>query len=62
MAVFDAQTLARFRELSPRAAFEETRRIVYLSGATMSDDFRDAFEELVENGILTWEQVEEFEG
>jgi hypothetical protein len=60
--IFDPETLVRFRDLAPRTAFEETRILVYRSGGVTSEDFREAFEELVEHGILTWEQVEEFEG
>ncbi len=60
-SVFDPETLEVFRKLSPRQAFEKVRDHVYRSGAATSDDFRDAFEELIDEGILTWEQVEEFE-
>ena len=59
--VFDPDTLERIRYLTPRDAFFETKRLVWSSGATTSEDFREAFEALVEHGILTWEQVEEFE-
>lgn len=59
--VFDPETLEGFRGLSPREAFDRTRQLVYRSGARTSEDFRQAFEQLVEHGILTWEQIEEFE-
>lgn len=58
--VFDPETLDRLRILPPRQAYEDVRDAVYRSGAVSSDDFLDAFEELVERGILTWEQIEEF--
>ena len=61
-SVFDPETLDRIRMLPPRQAYEAVRDLVYQSGSRTSEDFRDAFEELVEHGILTWEQVEEFEG
>jgi len=61
-SVFDPETLDRIRVLPPRQAYETVRGLVYRSGARTSEDFREAFEELVEQGILTWEQVEEFEG
>ena len=61
-SVFDPETLDRIRMLPPRQAYEAVRGLVYQSGSRTSEDFRDAFEELVEHGILTWEQVEEFEG
>lgn len=60
-SVFDPETLEVFRKLPPRQAYEKVRDHVYRSGAVSSDDFRDAFEELVDHGILTWEQVEEFQ-
>ncbi len=61
-SVFDAETLDRFRALAPREAYEQVLDLVYRSGARTSEDFREAFEDLVEHGILTWEQVEEFGG
>jgi len=59
-AVLDPETLLRLRTLSPRRAFEEVRNAVYRSGAVSSDDFLDAYEELVLHGVLSWEQIEEF--
>ena len=61
-SVFDPETLELIRTLTPRQAYDKVRQHVYRSGARTSEDFREAFEELVEHGILTWEQVEEFEG
>ena len=61
-SVFDPETLEAFRTLSPRQAYDRVKNIVYRSGARTSEDFREAYEELVEHGILTWEQLEEFEG
>lgn len=60
--VFDRETLERIRSLTPRQAFDETKRLLWSTGATSSEDFREAFESLVEHDILTWEQIEEFEG
>ena len=59
-AVLDPETLERLRALSPQQAFEEVRDAVYRSGAVGSDEFLDAYEELVLHGILSWEQIEEF--
>jgi hypothetical protein len=58
--VFDRETLDRFRTLTPRQAFEEAKTAVYRAGAAGSDDFLDVYEELVAQGILTQEQIEEF--
>jgi len=61
-SVFDPETLEIIRSLSPQQAYEKVRGLVYQSGARTSEDFREAFEELVEHGILTWEQIEELQG
>ena len=60
--VFAPETLEGFRLLDPREAHVKVRELLYRSGARSSEDFREAYEELVAYGILTWEQVEEFEG
>jgi len=61
MAEFDPQTLDRFRALEPQAVFEEVRDALYRRGAASSGDFLEVYEELVSEGILTWEQIEGFE-
>jgi hypothetical protein len=57
---FDEQTLARLRSMPPREAFEAAKDAVYRSGAVSSDDFLDAFEALVDHGVLSREQIDEF--
>lgn len=57
---FDEETLDRLRNMAPRDAFEAAKDAVYRSGAVSSDDFLDAFEALVEHGVLTREQIDEF--
>ncbi len=59
--IFDTETLDRIRGMSPCEAVEETKRLVWANGGTSSDDFHEAFEALVEQGILTWEQIEDLE-
>jgi hypothetical protein len=59
--MFDADTLARLRAMPPRQAYDEVRSAVYRRGLVQSEDFLDAYEELVEEGVLTWEQIEEFD-
>lgn len=62
MIRFDAETIARLRALGPRKAFEHVRNAVHQSpGGTSSEDFLQAFETLVDHGVLTWEQIEEYE-
>lgn len=59
-SAFDPETLERFRTLSPRQAYDRAKYLVYRDGSTTSDDFLEAYGQLVEHGILTWEQIEEF--
>lgn len=59
--LFDQSTLERFRRMRPREVYEEARDAVYRLGSTTSAQFVDVFEELVDKGILTWSQIEEFE-
>ncbi len=58
----DAKTLEQLKLLRPREAYESVRRAVLESrSGTSSDDLLAAFEQVVEAGILTWEDVERFE-
>jgi hypothetical protein len=59
--IFDQSTLERFRAMRPRDVYAEARDAVYRLGSTTSEQFRDVFEELVDKGVLTWSQIEEFE-
>jgi len=59
--VFDPETLDRLRTMTPRQAYSTAKNAVYGSGAVGSEDFLDAYEQMVDEGILTWEQVGEFE-
>lgn len=62
MAVeFDPETLARFRTMRATDVFREAKDAVYRAGSTSSDDFLDMYEELVRQGLLSWDQVEEFD-
>lgn len=60
-AILDPDAVERFRRLAPRDAYEEAKNAVYRSGAVSSDDFLDVYEQLVEHGVLTWDQIEEFD-
>jgi hypothetical protein len=61
-AVLDPETLERLRKLRPEQAYREVTDAVYQSGSVGSEDFMDAYALLVESGILTWKQIEEFGG
>ena len=59
---FDPETLERFRSLSPQEIYVEVTEAVHRSpGAASSEDFLDALEALVDEGILSWDQIENFE-
>ena len=60
-AVLDPETLDRLRTLTPRQAYDTARQSVYNSGPVSSEDFLDVFEQMVDEGILSSEQVGEFE-
>jgi hypothetical protein len=58
----DRKTLEEIRELGPRDAYEVLRRAVFQApGGASSEDFQDVLEQVVHEGILSWEEVEQFE-
>ena len=59
---FDPQTIEQFRKLPPREALRRAKSAIYGAGAVGSEDFLDAYEQLVREGVVTWEQIEEYEG
>lgn len=59
--VFDPETLDRFRTMTARSAYDEAKDAVWRSGGATSDDFVEVYQELVDAGILDWEQIEAFE-
>lgn len=62
MVEFDAETIEKLRALGSRKAYREVRRAIHQTpGGTSSEDFLQAFDTLVDQGILTWEQIEEYE-
>jgi hypothetical protein len=62
MIRFDAETIARLRALGPRRAYDEVRSAIHrIPGGASSEDFQQAFETLVDHGVLSWEQIEQFE-
>jgi len=60
MALLDPETVERLRYAAPEDAYREIRKAVLASGGS-SGEFLDAFTELVDAGVLSWEQIEEFE-
>ena len=59
-AILDRETLERLRSLPPKEAFRSATDAVYRAGAVGSDDFLDVYEQMVDAGILSWEEIEEF--
>ena len=50
------------RRLPPRDAFERVKNALYKGGSVTSDEFLEAYDQMVELGILTAEQLEEYLG
>ncbi len=61
MVVLDSEDIDRLRSMAPREAYEDLKTSVYRAGAISSEDFQAVFDQLVEAGVLTWDQIEEFE-
>ena len=59
-AILDRETLERLRALPPRDAFRDATDAVYRAGAVSSDDFLDVYEQMVDAGILSWEEIDRF--
>ena len=60
-AVLHPDTVEWLRGLPPRKAYKEAREAVYRSGPVSSEDFLDVYEQLVEEDILTWDQINAFD-
>lgn len=58
---FDRETIERYRSLPAREVFEQVRSAVYQTGSVGSEDFLEAYEQLVREDVLTWEQVQAFD-
>ncbi len=57
----DAETIERFRKMPLERAFREAKDAVYASGRVGSEDFLDVYEQLVETGVMSWEEIEDLE-
>jgi hypothetical protein len=58
----DDMTLETLRELEPRKAYDAVRRAVQQSPwGSSSEDMLSAMEQMVEAGILTWAQIDQFD-
>ena len=58
----DRETLVDLRCMTPREAWEKVRRAIYQSpGGAASEDVQAALEQRVADGILSWDEIEEFE-
>ena len=58
MALLDTETIERLSSLSPKDAIREVKSAMYRGGATTSDDFHEVFEQLVDAGVLTWDEID----
>jgi hypothetical protein len=58
----DRKTIEELRVLQPRKAYDTIRAAVHKSpGGASSEDFQAALEQLVYEGILSWEEIDQFE-
>jgi hypothetical protein len=60
--ILDPEQIEILRGLPAREAFDRVKDALYRNGGATSEEFLDAFEEMVELGILTPEQLEEYLG
>ena len=59
---FDVKTLERFRTMTPHEIYREVTAAVHgIEGSKGSEDFVDALDSLVDEGILSWDQIQNFE-
>lgn len=58
---FDEETLERLRRLPRPAAFDAARAALWGCGPVGSEDFLEAYAQLVEQGILSWDEIDQFE-
>jgi len=58
---FDPETLQRWERLGPATTYREARESLFRQGASSSEEFLDAFEELVDRGLLSWAEIEAFD-
>ena len=59
---FDPETLERFRSMTPKQIYSAVNEAVHKApGSPGSEDFLDALDSLVDEGILSWDQIENFE-
>ena len=61
VARFDTDTIERFRSMPADEVLNRAKDAVYRCGPVSSEDFRDIYRQLVEEGILTWSEVEAFD-
>lgn len=61
MVTLHPETMERLRAMEPRAAYDTAREALLRLGSAGSEDFLDLWQQLVDEGVLTWDQVEEFE-
>ena len=59
---FDPETLDRFRRMTPQEIYREVNLAVHqVPGGAGSEDFLDTLDSLVDEGILSWDQIQNFE-
>jgi hypothetical protein len=62
MIHFDPETIEKLRAMGPRKAYDHICQTVHqIPGGASSEEFQQAFETMVDHGVLSWEQIEEYE-
>jgi len=55
------ETIDRLRSMKPEKALEAAKNALYATGAAGSEDFQDVFRQLVEEGVLSWDQIQDLD-
>ena len=58
--IFDPDSVRKLREMPPREAYQQVKDTLFRMGGVSSDEFAAIFDEMVERGILTGEELEAF--
>lgn len=61
MNLFDPELLRRWEDLGPAGTYREARELLYRNGMSSSEEMHEAFEDLVERGLLSWDLIDGFE-
>lgn len=55
------ETIERLRSMEPREALAAAQDALYATGSAGSEDFQDLYRQLVDEGVLNWDQIPGFD-